>query len=159
MRIGDKVRVTDEAWAAFCEDQQVTHRNPGIRQVEDIHPVHGLIMLDFPFHWWKTEDLQTTNLIVLDDIRIREEQEFEDEKVAYVEALWGRETFAFNAAIRDLEAMRRGHEDLTLRSPQTYHEAVHLILHVRALANDLARHFAMEDLVRPEDDLGDSADG
>lgn len=155
MKVGDKVRITDEAWTAFCEDQSLTHRNPGIRRIEDIHPIKGHVMLDFPFHWWKPDDLQTTNLVVLDDIRIREEQEFEDEKVAYVEALWGKETFAFNAAIRDLEAMRRGGDDLTLRTPQTYHEAAHLVLHIRALANDLARHFGMDDLVREEDDMGD----
>jgi hypothetical protein len=94
-------------------------------------------------------------VVSLDQYRIRAEQEFEDEQVAYVEALWGKETYAFNVAIRDLEGMRRGTEDLTkpLRTPQTYHEALHMVLHVRALGNDLARHFGLDDLVRPVDDL------
>lgn len=90
----------------------------------------------------------------LDDVRIRAEREFEGEQIAYVEALWGKETYAFNAAIRDLEAMRRGKDDGTLRRPETYHEGMLLVHHVRALANDLARNFAMDHLVREDDDLG-----
>lgn len=95
------------------------------------------------------------NVVNLDEHRIRAEGEFEGEAMAYVEALWGRETHSFNAAVRDLEAMRRGTEDPSkpLRPPETYHEAIHIILHVRALANDLARHFGIDDVVRPEDDL------
>jgi len=89
----------------------------------------------------------------LDDVRIRVGREFEDEQVAYVEALWGKKTYAFNAAIRDLEAMRRGKDDGTLRKPETYHEGMLLVHHVRALANDLARNFGMDHLVREDDDL------
>lgn len=94
-------------------------------------------------------------VISLDKHRIRVEEEFLDEQVAYVEALWGRNTFAFNVAVRDLERMRRGGniEDKSLRIPETYYEAQHMILHVRALANDLARHFSMPDQVREGDDL------
>ena len=90
----------------------------------------------------------------LDDHRIRVEREFEGESMAYIEALWGRETVAFNAVVRDLEAMRRGNEEpgMPLRPPATYHEAIHLVLHVRALANDLARCFGMDDQVRVSDD-------
>jgi hypothetical protein len=155
MRVGDKVRITNAAWEQFCEELKVNHQNPGIRVVEDIHPREGLVLLDFPFHWWSPDDLQTTNLVSLDDVRIREAQEFEDDKVAYFEALWGENTFAFNAAIRDLEAKRRGKEDPSkpLRPPQTHYEAELLIKHVRSVANDLARHFGMEDLVRHEDDI------
>lgn len=100
-------------------------------------------------------DSPDSPVVNLDAFRIRHENEFEDEQVAYIEALWGRETFAFNAAVRDLEAMRRGTEapGKPLRPPETYHEAAHLILHVRALANDMARHFEMPEMVRPEDDL------
>lgn len=95
-------------------------------------------------------------VVSLDDYRIRADQEFADESMAYVEALWGRETFAFNVAIRDLEAIRRGTEDPSkpLRPPETYHEGLHMVLHVRALANDLARHFGLDELVRPLDDVG-----
>ena len=92
-------------------------------------------------------------VVDLDQYRIRVEEEFLDEQVAYLEALWGKETFAFNVAIRDLELMRRGRDDGALRPPETYHEALHLIFHVRALANDLARHFGMPDQVRAEDDI------
>jgi hypothetical protein len=93
------------------------------------------------------------NIVSLDDHRIRTAAEFEDEQMAYLEALWGKESFAFNVAIRDLEAVRRGSDDKALRPPETYHEALHMVLHVRSLANDLARHFGLDDLVRPVDDL------
>lgn len=93
------------------------------------------------------------NITNLDDVRIRVEKEFEDEHVAYVEALWGKSTYAFNAAVRDLEAMRRGQDDGTLRPPVTYYEGMLLVKHVRALANDLARNFGMDHFVREDDDL------
>jgi hypothetical protein len=99
------------------------------------------------------DDKKPGEVVSLDDHRIRAEAEFQDEQVAYVEALWGRESFAFNVAIRDLEAMRRGEDDKALRHPATHYEKLHMVLHVRALANDLARHFGMEELVRPVDDL------
>lgn len=106
-----------------------------------------LVEPDFPV------DEDEGNVVSLDAHRVRVEREFEDESVAYVEALWGKQTFGYNAAIRDLEALRRGEDDGSLRPPQTYHEVFHLVAHVRALANDLARHFQLEDLVRPQDDL------
>lgn len=99
---------------------------------------------------------ESENQVVnLDDHRIRTEAEFEGEAMAYVEALWGKDTHSFNAAVRDLEAIRRGTEDPSkpLRPPETYHEAMHIVLHVRALANDLARHFGVDDLIKPEDDF------
>jgi len=43
------------------------------------------------------------DLTILDDHRIRKESEFTDDMVAYVEGLWGRKTFAFNVAVRNLE--------------------------------------------------------
>jgi len=101
------------------------------------------------------DDAEDARVVNLDAFRIRHDNEFEDEQVAYVELLWGRETFAFNAAVRDLESMRRGTEPpgKALRPPETYHEAMHLILHLRAAANDLARHFEMPEMVRAEDDV------
>ncbi len=93
------------------------------------------------------------NLYNLDEHRVRNAKEFSDDMVAYVEALWGRETFAFNLAIRDLEKLRRGIEDPELRPPETDWEVLHIALHLRALANDILRHFGLEDYVRPEDDL------
>ena len=96
-----------------------------------------------------------SNVTNLDDVRIRTDKEFEGEQVAYVEALWGKNTYAYNAAIRDLEGMRRGSDDGTLRRPATYYEGRLLVEHTRALANDLARNFGMDHLVRPDDDLGE----
>jgi hypothetical protein len=90
----------------------------------------------------------------LDEVRIRLGVDLRTEAIAYVEAVWGKDTYGFNAAIRDLEAMRRGKDDGTLRRPETYHEGMLLVHHVRALANDLARNFGMDHLVRDEDDLG-----
>lgn len=91
-------------------------------------------------------------VVSLAEHRIRVDREFEDDTVAYVEALWGRETFAYNAAIRDLEALRRGEDDGSLRPPETYYEVYLLVAHIRGLANELARLYGLEDLVRPEDD-------
>jgi hypothetical protein len=93
-------------------------------------------------------------VVDLDEHRIRVEREFEDDSIAYIEALWGKETFAFNAAIRDLEAMRRGKDDGSLRPPETTHEAIMLVLHCRSLANDLARHFGLDHMVIERDDIG-----
>jgi hypothetical protein len=95
----------------------------------------------------------------LDEVRIRLGVDLKTEAIAYVEAVWGKETYGFNAAIRDLEAMRRGRDDGTLRRPETYYEGMLLVHHVRALANDLARNFGMDHLVREEDDLGPGEKG
>jgi len=95
-----------------------------------------------------TED----NVTSLDDHRIRAEKEFEDEQVAYLEVLWGKKTYSFNAAVRDLELMRRGQDDGSLRPPETSWEAEHVVFHVRSLANDLARFWNQDHLVREEDD-------
>lgn len=94
-----------------------------------------------------------SKVVSLDDHRIRTQREFDDDMVAYVECLWGKKTFAFNAAVRDLEKMRRGEEDRTLRPPETDWEALHVARHVRALANDILRHFGLEAFVRKEDDI------
>jgi hypothetical protein len=97
-----------------------------------------------------TED---DNVVSLDEHRIRTLREFEDDAMAYVECLWGRKTFAFNVAVRDLEKLRHGVPSQELRSPETDWEVLHLALHIRALANDVLRHFGLSDYVRPEDDL------
>lgn len=98
-------------------------------------------------------------IVNLDEHRIRVEREFEDEMVAYVEALWGEKSFAFNVAIRDLEEMRRGTEEESkpLRPPETTHEAIMMVLHIRALANDVARHFGLDHMVIERDDIGHHA--
>lgn len=164
MKVGDKARIKDEAWFNFLhllgeerKDRLVT--DP--QSVAAVNPTTGEILLTFPLWWWKEDDLillsepeeSLPKVISLDEHRIRAEEEFKDEQVAYVEVLWGKKTYAFNAAVRNLEEMRRGEDDGSLRAPETHHEALHLILHVRALANDMARHFGMVDMVRESDDL------
>lgn len=90
--------------------------------------------------------------------RVRKLKDFDgDPSVAYLEVLWGEQTFAVNAAIRDLEAMRRDTEDpeKPLRDPETVYEAQVLIDRVRWVANYLARQWGLEERVRPEDWQGD----
>lgn len=96
------------------------------------------------------------NVVSLD--RIRALKEFDDDdKVAYVEVLWGEHTFAVHAAVRDLEAMRRGTEDASkpLRDPETAFEAEVLIKRLRWVTNYLAAAWELEHLVRQEDWQGD----
>lgn len=95
------------------------------------------------------------NVEVLDDYRIKSSAELQDDPVAWYEVIWGAKSWGFNLAIKDLEDLRRGGNGGSLRQPETYHELVHLVLHIRASANDVARHFRIEELVREEDDLGE----
>jgi hypothetical protein len=93
-------------------------------------------------------------VIDLDDHRVRSEREFEGEQMLYIEALFGKETFAYDVAIRDIEAMKQGREDPSkpLRPPATDYECELTIKHIRWLANEFARLSKNEDWVRPEDD-------
>lgn len=96
------------------------------------------------------------NIVSLD--RVRALKEFDgDDKVLYVEMLWGTKTYGVHVAIRDLEAMRAGQEDPTkpLRDPGTVHEAQVAIDHIRWMANCLAREWGLEESVRTEDWQGD----
>lgn len=93
--------------------------------------------------------------------RVRALRDFDDDvRTAYVEVLWGERTFAVHAAIRDLEAMRRGTErpDRPLRDPETVYEAEVLLSRMRWVANYLAREWGLEHRVRPEDWDGDDPD-
>lgn len=80
-----------------------------------------------------------------------------DEKLAYIEILWGRETFGVHAAIRDLVAMQSDQEseDKPLREPETVFEAQVLVDRMRWVTNFLARQWGLEERVRPEDWQGD----
>jgi hypothetical protein len=93
-------------------------------------------------------------VVDLEDHRIRKGREFEGEQMLYIEALFGKETFAYDVAIRDIEAIRQGREDPTkpLRPPATDYEVELVIKHIRWLANEVARLSENEDWVRPEDD-------
>lgn len=99
------------------------------------------------------------NLVDLESYRVQVEGEFREEQVAYLEALWGKKTWAFNVAVRDLEKLRRGEDDPVLREPQTYFEVQKLVQHIRGLANDLARHYGYSELVRESDDPGNFTAG
>jgi hypothetical protein len=78
----------------------------------------------------------------------------DDELLAYVEVMWGFETWQCHTAIRDIEALRRGTErDKALRHPETDHEKMLLLVHLRSLANDLARDWGLSDFIRMGDDL------
>ena len=93
--------------------------------------------------------------------RVRAIKDFHDDtQIAYVEMLWGERTFAVHAAIRDLEAMRRGteHPDRPLRDPETVYEAEALLSRMRWVANYLARTWGLDHRVRPEDWDGDDPD-
>ena len=92
---------------------------------------------------------------VVDLARVRALRDFDNEdKLAYIEILWGeRGTFGVHAAIRDLEAMRRGTEDeeKPLRDPETQFEAEAILRRLRYVANHLADAWGLDHLVRPED--------
>lgn len=95
-------------------------------------------------------------VVRLDDVR--KLRDFDsDTSVCYLEVLWGEHTFAVNAAIRDLEAMRRGTEDAAkpLRDPETVFEAETIIDQMRWLANYLAQSWGLDHMVRPGDWKGD----
>ena len=99
---------------------------------------------------------------VVDLARVRALRDFEGEdKLAYIEILWGeRGAFAVHAAIRDLEAMRRGTEgeEKPLRDPETVFEAEAILRRLRYVSNVLARDWGLDEQVRPEDWFGDEKD-
>jgi len=95
------------------------------------------------------------NVVSLDEARVLREFEA-DENVAYLEILWGKGTFAVNAAIRNLEKVRRDEDDGgVLRDPETEYEMRTLLERTRWVCNFLARKAGLEDQVRPDDWLGD----
>jgi len=62
MQPGDKVRVKPGAWSTFLAEEKLSDRPaPGLRTIIDMPshpPFHDRVMLDWPFHWWKEEDLE-----------------------------------------------------------------------------------------------------
>jgi hypothetical protein len=104
--------------------------------------------------------MKETNVIDLDRHRLRLAAEgkpgvpdMDTEPVAYIEAIWGKDAYGWNAVIVDVEAMRRGGEHLPLRPPETSYEIELIIRHLRGLTNDIARQHNMLHLVREGDDL------
>lgn len=102
----------------------------------------------------------TNKVIDLDQHRIRLAAEgkpgvpdLDTDPVAYIEGIWGTDAYGWNAVIVDIEAMRQGEENLTLRAPETSYEVELLIRHMRGLANDIARQHGMNHLIREEDTL------
>ena len=96
-------------------------------------------------------------VVSLDRLRTLRDFEGED-KLLYVEILWGESgAFAVNAAVRDMEAMRRGTEDPSkpLRDPETVFEAESILRRLRYVANCLAREWGLDEQVRPADWMHD----
>lgn len=97
---------------------------------------------------------------VVDLSRVRTLRDFTaEDKLAYIEILWGEsDTFAVNAVIRDLEALRRGTEDeeKPLRDPETEYEGEAILRRLRFVANHLAEAWGLDHLIRPEDWDGDA---
>lgn len=92
-------------------------------------------------------------VVALEDYRIRSENDLGSDVVCVVEFIWSRTKFGWNVFVRDLEDMRRGKGDGHLRPPETHHEVTLAVLHIRAGANDLARHFGLDYLIKEEDDV------
>ena len=92
---------------------------------------------------------------VVDLTRIRTLRDFDaEDKLIYVEILWGeRGSFAINAQVRDLEALRRGTEDeeKPLRDPETVYEAEAILRRLRYVSNHLAEAWGLDHFIRPED--------
>ena len=153
-QVGDIVLVDAAAW-------QVRHKTANVPQaVVYAHlvggDIHGIATLADGSQW------RFEHLTVVGGVsgleRVRALRDFEgDTRTAYIEMLWGERTFAVHAAIRDLEAMRRGTEqpDRPLRDPETVYEAEILLARIRWTANYLAREWGLDHRVRPEDWGGD----
>jgi len=99
------------------------------------------------------DEKDNSEVVDLDAHRVRVKEEFLNDIVTYFEGLWGEETWAFNLAVQDLEKRRRGVGDKTLRPPETYYEVHQCILHLRAMANEVARFYNRPEFIRKEDDF------
>ncbi|NBR00994.1 MAG: hypothetical protein EBT97_11195 [Actinobacteria bacterium] len=153
-QVGDVVTVDAEAWRS----RHGTAPNPP-QPVVHVTVIGGIATLADNTQW-RYEHLTVVGGVSGLD-RIRALRDFDDDvRTAYVEVLWGERTFAVHAAIRDLEALRRGTEppDRPLRDPETVYEAETLVARLRWVTNYLAREWGLEHRVRPEDWGGDDPD-
>jgi len=157
-KVGDVVTVDAEAWRS-------RHGNAANNPQPVVHiavvggDIRGIATLADNTQW-RYEHLTVVGGVSGLD-RIRALRDFDDDvRTAYVEVLWGERTFAVHAAIRDLEALRRGTEppDRPLRDPETVYEAETLVARLRWVTNYLAREWGLEHRVRPEDWGGDDPD-
>ena len=62
MHVGDLYKVKDEVWKEWCFrhqvfDLEVCTPQP-ITNLPSHPPYEGYVMLAFPFHWWKPEELE-----------------------------------------------------------------------------------------------------
>ena len=118
-QVGDVVAVDAAAWAS----RHGTAPNPPQPVVHTAivgGDIRGIATLADGSDWWFEHLTVVGGVSSLD--RVRALRDFDDDvRTAYVEVLWGERTFAVHAAIRDLEAMRRGteHPDRPLRDPET----------------------------------------
>lgn len=157
-RIGDVVLVDAHAWTSRHGD--VPNHPQAVIHVTPINgDIRGIVTLTNNTQWRFEHITVVGGASGLD--RVRALRDFDDDtRTAYIEMLWGERTFAVHAAIRDLEAMRRGTEqpDRPLRDPETVYEAEILLARIRWTANYLAREWGLEHRVRPEDWGGDDPD-
>lgn len=157
-KVGDVVVVDAKAWSARNGDAP----NPPQAVVSATYiggELVGIAALADGSQWRYAHLTVVGGVSGLD--RVRALRDFEDDtRTAYVEVLWGERTFAVHAAIRDLEAMRRGTEqpDRPLRDPETVYEAETLLTRLRWVSNYLAREWGLDHHVRPEDWGGDDPD-
>lgn len=151
-RVGDIVLVNDDTWKARHGDAP-----NGPQAVVDA--IGYTATLSDGSTWQAVHLTVVGGTSGLD--RVRALRDFDDDvRTAYVEVLWGERTFAVHAAIRDLEAMRRGTEQphRPLRDPETVYEAEILLSRMRWVTNYLAREWGLDHRVRPEDWGGDDPD-
>ncbi len=157
-QVGDVVAVDAAAWAS----RHGTAPNPPQPVVHTAivgGDIRGIATLADGSDWWFEHLTVVGGVSSLD--RVRALRDFDDDvRTAYVEVLWGERTFAVHAAVRDLEAMRRGteHPDRPLRDPETVYEAETIVARLRWITNYLAREWGLEHRVRPEDWGGDDPD-
>jgi hypothetical protein len=153
-QVGDVVAVDAAAWSSRC--RTAPNHPQVVTRVSADGLGRGIATLSDGSDWWFDHLTVVGGVSGLD--RVRALRDFEgDVRTAYVEVLWGEHTFAVHAAIRDLEAMRRGTEppDRPLRDPETVYEAETLVNRLRWVTNYIAREWGLGHLVRPEDWGGD----
>lgn len=157
-RVGDIVMVDPDVWKSGHGDNP--NRPQAVIDVTPVdNPIRGIVTLADNTRWRFADVTVVGGTSSLD--RVRALRDFDDDvRTAYIEMLWGEHTFAVHAAIRDLEAMRRGteHPDRPLRDPETVYEAEALVSKMRWVANYLARTWGLDHRVRPEDWDGDDPD-
>jgi len=63
LRLGGKARIKQEAWEKFLKENNfnLNRPNPGAQTIEFMPrhtPYDDCVMLSFPFHWWKVDEVE-----------------------------------------------------------------------------------------------------